>query len=272
MSENLDIWRQLSKTDPDQVKDFQRAGGFRGHAVRPIYVIQKMTQIFGPCGHGWSIDKPDFTTVRTEDGLVSVHCTVGVRVKFPEGSGWSEPIHGVGGDQAVASRKSGKFVDDEAFKKAFTDAVGNALKFLGMSADIHMGRFDDSKYVADLRNEKAEVRQSRQNGNGGGGYQDRYVRPAQDEALPDHDAETGELFEDGKPSDAFADLGDELPPPTFKNGREVMDAIERAKDLGELAIVDQGYQAIRPRMKAETVARIDAAMQARLNPTSETTP
>lgn len=200
---NLDLWRQLGKTDPDQVKDFQRAGGFRGHAVKPIYVIQKMTQIFGPCGVGWIIGRPDFTTVATDDGLVSVHCTVEVSVKLPGTDQMSAPIFGVGGDHAVASRKSGKFVDDEAFKKAYTDAIGNALKFLGMSADIHMGRFEDSKYVASLRDEKNEAREARRNGDGrpaGGGYQSSIVKereqgppPCEPDDTPPHDPETGEV-------------------------------------------------------------------------------
>ena len=242
MSENLEIWKKLSKTDPDQVKDFKRAGGFSGHAVKPIYVVQKMTQIFGPCGVGWVIGKPEFTTVETDDGLVSVHCTVEVSVRLPDTDQMTAPIPGVGGDQAVASRKSGKFVDDEAFKKAFTDAVGNALKFLGMSADIHMGRFDDSKYVSDLRQEKAEAREAKRNGKpANGGYQANIVKqrenngpddgqvddsdtpppgfddppPCQPDDTPRHDPVTGEVHDD-----PLADLGggadEPLPPPSSK--------------------------------------------------------
>ena len=40
--------------------------------------------------------------------------------------------------------------DDEAFKKAFTDAIGNAFKFVGVAADVHMGLFEDSKYLAEV--------------------------------------------------------------------------------------------------------------------------
>ena len=54
---------------------------------------------------------------------------------------------------------TGPFNDDEAFKKAFTDAVMNAFKFIGVAADVHMGLFDDSKYVAE---QKAEFGQSGQ--------------------------------------------------------------------------------------------------------------
>jgi hypothetical protein len=64
-------------------------------------------------------------------------------------------VLGVGGDMVVKKRRDGGvIVDDEAFKKAFTDALTNAMKHLGMSADVHMGMFDDSKYVGELRREK----------------------------------------------------------------------------------------------------------------------
>ena len=202
MSDNLEIWKQLSKTDPDQTKGFKRSGGFSGTAVKPIYLIQKMTQAFGPCGIGWAIGRPEFTTVPGPEGLTSVHCSLDVRVKI-DGE-WSDPIPGVGGDQAIGKNRFGIFVDDEAFKKAFTDAVGNALKFLGMSADIHMGRFDDSKYVADLRQEKQETRQATRNG----GYQANIVKPRENDGpdagqvdetpddppdSPPHDPETGAI-------------------------------------------------------------------------------
>ena len=56
-----------------------------------------------------------------------------------------------------SSNSSGLRTDDEAFKKAFTDAIGNAMKHLGMSADVHMGLFDDSKYVESVREELASA-------------------------------------------------------------------------------------------------------------------
>ena len=43
--------------------------------------------------------------------------------------------------------------DDEAFKKAYTDALSNAMKFIGVAADVHMGLFDDNKYVQQVRGE-----------------------------------------------------------------------------------------------------------------------
>jgi hypothetical protein len=148
---NLALWEKLGKTDPDQTKAFQRGGGFRGTAIKPIYTEQKMTEEFGPCGVGWGIHEPTFQVVPGSEGQVAVYCTVGIWIKQNELV--SAPIYGVGGDLVVVSQKGGLRTDDEAFKKAFTDAVGNAMKHLGMSADVHMGRFDDNKYVASVRAE-----------------------------------------------------------------------------------------------------------------------
>jgi hypothetical protein len=52
------------------------------------------------------------------------------------------------------------FCDDEAFKKSFTDAITNALKLIGVGADVHMGLFEDSKYVAEVAKEFSEEKDS----------------------------------------------------------------------------------------------------------------
>lgn len=150
---NLAIWDRLGKTDPAQTKSFNRAGGFKGTAIKPIYTEHKMTEQFGPVGKGWGMGEPTFTTVPGSDGQVAVYCTV--ELWWREGEAIHGSVYGVGGDMVVVKQSNGLRTDDEAFKKAFTDAVGNAMKHLGMSADVHMGRFDDSKYVNELRAEMA---------------------------------------------------------------------------------------------------------------------
>lgn len=148
---NTEIWDALGKTDPGATKGFNRSGGFKGTAVKPMWVLRRLTEQFGPAGKGWGVGKPDFTLVHAEGGEVLVFCTV---------SAWhgtkDNVLHGVGGDKAVAMRSGKLFADDEAFKKAYTDAVGNAFKSIGVAADIHMGLFDDDKYVAAMEREFAE--------------------------------------------------------------------------------------------------------------------
>ncbi|MDX1222737.1 hypothetical protein GOL85_13490 [Sinorhizobium medicae] len=147
-----DLWDKLGKTDPAHTKSFQRGGGFRGTAIKPMWSYRRMTEEFGPCGTGWGINEPSFQVVPVGDETL-VYCTVSV---------WHETrdqkVFGVGGDKVAGKNKHGVQTDDEAFKKAFTDAVTNALKLIGVGADVHMGMFDDSKYVNTLQREFAEAK------------------------------------------------------------------------------------------------------------------
>lgn len=148
MTNNTAIWDRLGKTDPAHVKGFKRAGGFSGTAIKPMWSFRRMTEEFGACGKGWGINEPSFQTVPGVEGEVLVYCTVSVWHGQRENT-----VFGVGGDKAVTKNKYGLASDDEAFKKAFTDAITNALKLIGVGADVHMGLFDDSKYVNAMRDE-----------------------------------------------------------------------------------------------------------------------
>jgi uncharacterized short protein YbdD (DUF466 family) len=55
----------------------------------------------------------------------------------------SQPITVV----SAAQRKMGTKNDDDCFKKVVTDCLTKALSYLGFSADVFLGQFDDNKYV-----------------------------------------------------------------------------------------------------------------------------
>jgi hypothetical protein len=148
---NLDLWNKLGKTDPEHTKSFTRGGGFKGTAVKPIYTDHKMTEQFGPCGVGWGITEPRYEVVQASEGQVAVYCWLSVW--YVQDGKRSEPVPGIGGDMVVIKQSSGLRTNDEAFKAAATDAISNAMKHIGMSADVHMGRFDDHKYVQEMKDE-----------------------------------------------------------------------------------------------------------------------
>ena len=142
MTANTEIWDKLKRVPPEHLKGFQRAGGFKGTAIKPMWTIHRMTEVYGPVGKAWGIDPPSFQTVTAGDEIL-VYCTVGVWVgREAEGR-----FYGVGGDKVRAMFGSGPRNDDEAFKKAYTDALTNALKMLGAGADVHMGLWNGSKYI-----------------------------------------------------------------------------------------------------------------------------
>jgi hypothetical protein len=148
------IWDALSKTDPSHTKGFKRAGGFQGTAVKPIWTIKRMTEQFGPAGTGWGMDEPRFDVVNAGDEIL-VFCTVHLWYVEPAVGSKVAGVYGVGGDKVMGKNKYGAFTNDEAFKASYTDALSNAMKQIGVAADIHMGLFDDSKYRREIEQEFA---------------------------------------------------------------------------------------------------------------------
>lgn len=160
-TDNLRHWTTLYKTDPAHTKQFTSGGGFRGTAIKPIYATQKMTEHFGPCGIGWGMAKPEFQLVNGDNRELLVYCTVCL---WYMDSDTRAEVYGVGGDKVIGYVKASQNRperwenDDEAFKKAYTDALGNAMKQIGVGGDVHMGQFDDLKYRQEVEREFAEER------------------------------------------------------------------------------------------------------------------
>jgi len=156
---NKELWNAVAVTNPNFVKSFTRGGGFSGTAINATYQAQKATETFGPCGIGWGIDileeRYQNGAPLTLDGTVVGHEVIHVlRAKL-----WylyqgkrGEVIH-FGQTPFVGRNKYGFFTDEEAPKKSMTDAMSKCLSLIGFSADVHLGLYDDNKYVADLRKE-----------------------------------------------------------------------------------------------------------------------
>lgn len=167
MSENTKLWDMLGRTDPKHTQQFKRGGGFKGTAIRPIWSFRRMTEEFGPCGKGWGVGEPVFQVVPGINNEVMVYCTTSIWYSIENDGEFTNNhvVYGVGGDKIVSHVRAHEQYnrperwenDDEAFKKAYTDAITNALKLIGVGADVHMGLFDDSKYVASMRDEFSDA-------------------------------------------------------------------------------------------------------------------
>ena len=151
---NTAIWDALYKTDPAHTKGFKRGGGFSGTAIKPMYAVKKMTEQFGAAGTGWGWDHIE---TRIESGMV--FCLASVWYLDRQGSKMSVGAQW-GGTEIMASKGQGNGTraDDECFKKSLTDAILKGLSYLGVGADIHMGQFDDTKYVEEVKGEVAEAK------------------------------------------------------------------------------------------------------------------
>lgn len=159
MSEsNLALWRRVEKTDPQYTKPFSRGGGFRGTAVNGTYLARKATEAFGPMGIGWGLEILDEELMQGAplgDGAFELVHKVRVKLWYVLDGQRGEVVQ-FGQTTFVGRNKNGLYTDEEAPKKSLTDAMSKCLSLLGFAADVHLGRFDDNKYVNDLRQEFAE--------------------------------------------------------------------------------------------------------------------
>ena len=142
---NKDIWNKLSKPPASALK---KIGGGRLSGmtdINPQWRYEAMTEVFGVCGVGWmfTIDK----TWREPGYMDEVFAFAQVSVYVKQGGEWSGAIQGQGGSKLVVQEKGGIHCSDEGYKMAITDALGTAMKMLGVAAEIYAGRWDGSKYI-----------------------------------------------------------------------------------------------------------------------------
>ncbi len=142
---NMGVWNQVCKTDPRHTKKVEFGRKFT--AIDAHYQVMRATEVFGPVGQGWSYQvRHDVLTLEKE--VLSI---ADVAVRWRDASDeWCEfgPVRGM--CPLVSSK--GK-LDDDAPKKAMTDALTKALSHLGFSADVFLGKYDDNKYVNDVKQE-----------------------------------------------------------------------------------------------------------------------
>ena len=142
MTTKMRIWDSLCKTNPDYTRSVPSSYGKKITSIDPMYQIQCMTETFGPVGLGWKYN----VKYTYQDNLVFAE----VSIHYCVHDNWFEygPVCSV----QNLCKKNGT-LDDEAPKKAMTDAMTKAFSHLGMSADVFLGKFDDSKYVQEVKKE-----------------------------------------------------------------------------------------------------------------------
>ena len=121
---NMQYYSAARSVPPGALKPIK--GGAYGAAglsdINPQWRIERMTELFGPCGIGW-----DFTPeIWTDNGVCYAHVTVTYRYN----DGWSKPVHGYGGT------KIGNKDDSDLIKSTVTDALGNAMRYIGIDAEV----------------------------------------------------------------------------------------------------------------------------------------
>lgn len=152
--ENLALWDKM-KTPPSSALREIKGGRMSGKTdIDPMWRIRVLTERYGPCGAGWwyTVDNK----WKEEGANGEVMCFVDISLYI---EGFKHPIPANGGNKLVMKEREGMHNSDEGYKMATTDALGTAMKMLGVGADVYMGKFDGSKY-RDAERPKSNVQKA----------------------------------------------------------------------------------------------------------------
>jgi len=139
---NLELWEKVQKTDPKHTKKANVKGN-NIVSIKPQYQIYKATEQWGSYGNKWGFKDIILGYDLKEIGLV----TFKALFYYPDGE--FEIINTISIYRDNAKTK----IDDEFAKKVETDSLTKALSKLGFNADVFMGRFDDVRYVEEVKKE-----------------------------------------------------------------------------------------------------------------------
>ena len=142
--DNMKLWQSVCVTDPKAVKPIT-GKQYKGNSPKPYWVIQRATEVFGPCGLGWGVQILSERFERFGDEALHI---AHVKVWYMQ-DGKRGEIEQMGQTRAAYISAAGKhIVDEDAPKKSATDGMVKCLSMLGFAGDIFSGQWDDSKYVA----------------------------------------------------------------------------------------------------------------------------
>ena len=146
MKENLELWRKVEKTNPKYTKQ-ANVGGNKITSIAPQYQIMNVTEQFGSYGKTWG-----FKNIDLDYTLVAEYNLIVFKAIFFYPDGEFPTINSIKMFMDNAKTK----IDDNFAKKLETDTLTKAISKLGFNADIFMGKFDDTRYLAEITKEFAE--------------------------------------------------------------------------------------------------------------------
>ncbi|MBQ8289350.1 MAG: hypothetical protein IJY01_00560 [Clostridia bacterium] len=143
---NMSIYNAV-RSCPKEAQKAIGAGRLRGKTdINPMWRLKVLTEQFGPCGIGFTISIKRTWIEEGANGERTANVEVALRYKY--NGEWSEDVAGIGGAMLIEKETNGLHTDDDAFKKAYTDAISVACKAIGVAADIYYANDPESKYYS----------------------------------------------------------------------------------------------------------------------------
>ena len=144
--ENLKLWKSVEKTPPDMTK-LVSFGKRKYTTIDPQWQLRVATALWGPYGHRWGMRNLDCKMVDVHASDTQGHyleSSVFLKADFFYPVDGEEVSFEIWNDDKFRS-------GDDTLKKLITNTRSKALSWLGFSADVFLGKFDDTAYVDSLK-------------------------------------------------------------------------------------------------------------------------
>lgn len=143
MSDNLKLWNSVKTVDPKFVKDVNV--GFKFSSVNAQWLKEIATKTWGPCGTGWGYD---YEITRDDYSNGETVLTAHMDLWYIGEDGEAKHVRHCGVCKAATIPKGGVGlrVDEEATKKAVTNALSKTLSNLGFAADLWYDLYSQPGY------------------------------------------------------------------------------------------------------------------------------
>jgi len=143
---NLTFMNKLLKPFPKEaLAPLKKGKGFYLTTIKAQWVVERLNEVFGPCGIGWKYT----TKFCREDSYVLAH----VNLQYKVNGEWSEIIQGTGGHKINPELA-------DAYKSAETDAITKIASKLGIGNDVFKGKVNPNslKTVNIVEEAKKEIK------------------------------------------------------------------------------------------------------------------
>ena len=149
---NMVLWEKVCETNPEITKRVSTRGGFT--SIDAQTQVKRATELWGQYGFKWGMH--DLSYEMIYDNAKPIGLSLVTMFYYPSvisRNATGSPTSRGNGNEAkfpISSDMAYRPTDD-CYKKLATDALTKALSRLGFNSDVFEGKFDDSKYVAEMK-------------------------------------------------------------------------------------------------------------------------